>query len=295
MDGNGKAADHSLPTQLEIDAFLKRWLGFSTAQSRSLQAHIGGIRIVSPDIQPSALEISKRLDAAAAATHQQAKAVRELVSSIQSVAVDGGIVPLADLAEELDDTLSGLTQTILDSSSRGVLISQALDRVFTDLSSFEGSVAAIDRINKRASLLALNAKIEAARGGDAGRGFSAVAVEVRELATAVNQLAVQIKRQLASIGAGLDKTHVLLSDIPAVQTLEKDLHAPSRIKTAMRCLVEQNARYAVILKQTEAAIERIAADVSAAIAGIQFEDCARQSLDKVCRAMRAVPAGDLDL
>lgn len=210
MDGNGKAVDHSLPTQLEIEEFLRRWLGFSIAQSRTLQALIGEIRNSSSDIQPSAVEISSRLQAIGATTQQQAKTVHQLVTSAQSAAVNGGIIPLPCLAQDLDAVLSAPAGKIPDLSSQSVSMSQALDGVLADLGSLEGSVAAIDRINKRTSLLALNAKIEAARAGDGGRGFSAVADEVQELATAVNQLAVQIKQQIATIGADLRKTNCLV-------------------------------------------------------------------------------------
>ncbi len=295
MYGNGNDPDHGRPAQAEIELFLKRWLGFSSAQSRTLQALIGEVQNVSTDIQSNVLEVSNRLETIVGTTHEQTKTVHELVTSIQSVNVDGEIIHLPHLAEDLGETLSDLTQKILDISSRGVSMSVALDGVLDELTSVEGSIAGIDKINKRTSLLALNAKIEAARAGEAGRGFSVVADEVRELANAVNQLAVQIKRQIATIGGGLRNTHTLLTEVSTVHMSEENLHAYSRIKTVMRCLVEQNAHYAGTLKQTAATTEKIAADVSAVIVGMQFEDRAKQYLDNVCKAIEAVAAAMDDL
>ena len=288
MYGNGSNPDHSYPTQAEIEAFLTRWLGFSAAQSRILQALVGEVQIVSSDMQSNVLEISNRLETIVATTREQTATVHELVTSIEGVNVDGEIIHLPHLAENLGEALSELIQKVLDISSRGASMSSALNGVVAELRSVEGSLASIDKINKRTNLLALNAKIEAARAGEAGRGFSVVADEVRELAMAVNQLAVQIKRQIATIGAGLGNTQTLLTEVSTVHMSEQNLNAYSRIKTVMRCLVEQNAHYAGTLKQTAAATEKIASDVSAAIVGMQFEDRAKQYLDNVCRAIAAV-------
>jgi hypothetical protein len=119
--------------------------------------------------------------------------------------------------------------------------------------------------------------------------------EVRELAMAVNRLAPQIKRRIASIGAALRNTHTLLTEVSTAHMSEEDLLAYSRIKTVMHCVAEQNAKYAGALKQTAETTEKIEADVSAVIVGMQFGDRAKQYLDNVCRAMEAVAVSIGDL
>ncbi len=292
MHGNaGLDEARQRPAQSEVTDFLQRWLGLSAAQSQTLQALVEEVQRTSADMETHVLEISNRLETIVATTREQTETAHALVTSIQGVNVEGEIIHLPALAEDLGETLGHLIRKITDLSSRGIGMSYALDGVLSELKSVEGSLAGIDKINKRTSLLALNAKIEAARAGEAGRGFSVVADEVRELAQAVNQMAVAIKRQIATIAEGLRQTHGLLKDIATVDMSDEHLNACARTKTVMRCFVEQNAHYAGILKRTAAATDKIADDVSAAIVGMQFEDRAKQHLHNVCKAVEAVAQG----
>jgi methyl-accepting chemotaxis protein len=68
-------------------------------------------------------------------------------------------------------------------------------------------VELISSIAQRTNLLALNASIEAARGGEAGRGFAVVAAEVKELAAqtakATERVAVQIQKIQEDTGSSV--------------------------------------------------------------------------------------------
>lgn len=84
-----------------------------------------------------------------------------------------------------------------------------LGRINADSQEIKGIVALIRTISTQTSLLSLNAAIEAARAGRAGKGFSVVAEEVKKLAEQVNEASENIAERVNGM---LERLHISLKE-----------------------------------------------------------------------------------
>ncbi|NOJ03910.1 methyl-accepting chemotaxis protein [Vibrio splendidus] len=150
---------------------------------------------------------------------QLATAMSEMTSTVQTVAEH------AQSASSLTEQASGQALTgqkfvqgsvskMSELSSDIAASAAAVNQVEERVDSIGSVVGTIQGISEQTNLLALNAAIEAARAGEAGRGFAVVADEVRNLAQRTQQATVEIQDMIS---------HLQSSANSAVELMEKSV------------------------------------------------------------------------
>ncbi|MGO4368173.1 methyl-accepting chemotaxis protein [Pseudomonas sp. PAB10] len=139
-------------------------------------------------------------DQVATAINQMSAAAQEVAKSAQGAAVAAQQTDEEGQAAKrvVAGSISQIHALVKDIRSSGV----SLDSLQQDVSSIVSVLGVIRSIADQTNLLALNAAIEAARAGEAGRGFAVVADEVRALASRTQQSTQEIQGMIDRLQAG---------------------------------------------------------------------------------------------
>lgn len=180
---------------------------------------------------------------------QSATAVNELTSAIEEVASNA--VKTAEESQKAKETTKGgyekvertieSIETLATTIGRTAANMESLAQKVTDVSSV---LDVIRTIAEQTNLLALNAAIEAARAGEAGRGFAVVADEVRALASRTQASTKEIEEIIAAVESGTTEAVSAMreSNDSATDTLKFGQEAGEALKSIAELITLINDR-----------------------------------------------------
>ncbi len=234
-------------------------IGIIADEANSAREHIGGlVRNISAS-SASAFTSAKRLEDAArsvaTSADGQSSSAAELAAAVEQLSVS--VTHTADQtghsAEAAQETLrlaqqgmasatavsAEMKKIALETASAEALMSQ----LAFNANEIAGMAKSISELADQTNLLALNAAIEAARAGEAGRGFAVVADEVRKLAERSTKFTAQIEQTVSATSTG------------TAQAAETAKHIAQDAAEASRLAAEAEAALGAIAESGQRSVE----------------------------------------
>jgi methyl-accepting chemotaxis protein len=164
---------------------------------------------------------------------------------------------VAAASEEMTNSIAevsqriGDTATMTEDAARGAeQTTQTVAKLSTSAQTIGDVISMISDIAEQTNLLALNATIEAARAGEAGKGFAVVASEVKSLA---NQTAKATEEISAQITGMQDNTNAVVDSIDKIGAMIQDLNGTS--SSIASAVEEQHSATEEIARNTQQAAD----------------------------------------
>jgi methyl-accepting chemotaxis protein len=211
-------------------------------------------------------------------TNAEYKLVMSLINNLGGD--DSSSISIKKFSEEIKVVLQYLIDLLKTASQRSNQTVEKIDDMVGQIEAIFHLLEDVKGIADQTNLLALNAAIEAARAGEAGRGFAVVADEVRKLSLNSNVLNDQIRTQAEKARTTVDQVRNIVSET-AQKDIEHAISSQTKVDVMLKDLEMMNSEIAESLGEVTGIISQIEGSVSDAVRSLQFEDIVTQLVDQI--------------
>jgi methyl-accepting chemotaxis protein len=220
-----------------FDNVIRLVLGTVTSASQEMEAS-------AQSMQATAEETNAQSTAVAAASEQASSNVQTVAAATEELSRS-----IEEIARRVTESTSVATRAVEEANRTKEMV-RSLDEASTRIGHV---VAMITDIAEQTNLLALNATIEAARAGEAGKGFAVVASEVKSLANQTSKATEEIGGQINDIQKATK------ASVDAIERIFSVIEGMNKITGTIATAVEEQG----------AATKEIARNIEQAAVGTQ--------------------------
>lgn len=185
-----------------------------------------------------------------------------------------------NFAKEVSKILGEYVDILVDVSEKSVQAVHHIGDMVEELEQMFALLTEIRNIAEQTNLLALNAAIEAARAGEAGRGFAVVADEVRKLSQHTNNLSDQIRVRAEGAQSTMTEVKQIVGDIASMD-LNSAINAKGHVDQMLENLESMNQLISTTLDNLDSLNQHVRQDVNNAVQALQVGDISDQLIGQI--------------
>ena len=179
---------------------------------------------------------------------------------------------------ETDQMLKKFVEQLISTSENSMLMVHTIDDIAKHMDKAFHLLDDVRDIADQTNLLALNAAIEAARAGEAGRGFAVVADEVRSLSQNSNRFSDEIRAVVQKAKTDTESARTVIKDM-ASKDMTDNMKAKAHVEDMLKGIDNYDVMVSGELSKISDVTDRISASVNLAVRSLQFEDVVSQVAD----------------
>lgn len=207
-------------------------------------------------------------------SQQQNMLLEKIINHIHGKA-DDSVITVEIFAAEINKTLKSYVNILVDVSEKSIDAAHKMQDMVGRMDSMFTLLSQVHSLADQTNLLALNAAIEAARAGEAGRGFAVVADEVRNLSIHSQNINQQIKEQTSLVKESLAEAREIVGNIASLD-MNIAIDAKGSMDEMLKQLEHANRFVSESLVTSSNVAAGIREDVANAVTALQYEDSISQ-------------------
>jgi methyl-accepting chemotaxis protein len=274
------------PHREEIGTLIQ---GLASTGGSQCQASIGDLERVKDLLRGAVDQLVRNFGTMNTHIQAQRDLALSIAAGMKGEGQGEGAVSFSDFVLDTSKAMESFVESTVSSSKTSMSLVETMDLISTEVNAILAVLGEIEAIAKQTNLLALNAAIEAARAGEAGRGFAVVADEVRALSQRTNQFSQEIRGHMDLVHGSLNSAH---DSIYAVASMDMNfaLTSKRRVEDAMVRIESMNGNMASAARQIDAHAGQVSTEVNAAVTALQFQDMTSQLIGHAQARIEALRA-----
>jgi methyl-accepting chemotaxis protein len=212
-------------------------------------------------------------------SRNQGVLVQNIISemNVEAGEANTDMVGYSEFARETKNVLQHLVDQVVSISHESMTIANTVDDIVYEMDEVTSILGEVKSIADQTNLLALNAAIEAARAGEAGRGFAVVADEVRKLSQDSNQFSDKIRDVVDAARKNIESAQQTVAKM-ASKDMSVSITSKERIDGMLQQVEKRNQKVEEQLVLVNGTTDELNQSVGMAIRSLQFEDIVTQLL-----------------